>query len=148
MGTVSPSPPSSRPGVPDFGSILRFWDSIGFALPNSSVLLHPLQALDRNGTVNWGKVVFLASCFATMAGCGILTSLLRRKDEKRISEIRRQRRSLRKNRSKSSTGTVTSSEDEDDSTESVYHSNVELSEQPDQSDDGSFSTIHPATCLY
>lgn len=143
MGTVTPSPPSSRPGFPDFGAILRFWDSIGFAVPNSSVLLHPLQALDRNGTVNWGKVVFLASCFATMAGCGILTSLLRRKDEKRISEIRRQRRSLHKNRSKSSTGTVTSSEDEDDATESVYHANAELREQPDQSEDGSSFVLLP-----
>lgn len=111
MGTVAPVPPASRPVFTDVGAIFRFWDSLCVLLPKS--LLAPFQTSDLNGAVSWGKVVFLASCFITMAGCGLLTSLLRRKRPE-PSEIRRHRRALHRDYSKASAGTVTSSEEEDE----------------------------------
>lgn len=118
MGTVAPAAlAASRPVVTDVGAVFRFWDSICALVPNSSALaslLAPFQTSDLNGVVSWGKVVFLTSCFITMAGCGLLTSLLRRRRSEQSSEIRRHRRSLRRDYSNASAGTVTSSEEEDD----------------------------------
>lgn len=107
---------SSRPGFSDFGPLFQFWDSLCAFFPSSSAfapLLAPFRTSDLNGAVSWGKVVFLTSCFITMAGCGILTRILRRKDRKPSPDVRRRHRLLRKNRSKSA-GTVTSSEEEED----------------------------------
>lgn len=144
MGTAAPaSLASTRTGIPDFGAILRFWDGLTALFPDSSALASFLARFqtDPNGSVNWGKVVFLTSCFVTMAGCGILTSLLRRKSPRPSPEIRRRRRLQRRDYSKGSAGTVTSSEEEDDSDEPPCDSAYALTEKGvsshyEQPDDG------------
>lgn len=147
MGTVAPAPLiSSRSGIPDFGAVLRFWDSICTLLPESGFLASltaPFRTSDLNSAVSWGKVVFLTSCFITMAGCGILTSLLRRRSQVSPPEIRR-RRLRDRHYSKASAGTVTSSEEEEDdeSNESPRRSTDALREKEvsthhyEQSEDG------------
>lgn len=133
MGTAVLPLASSRSGLLDSGPLLRFWDSFCALLPNSSAfasLLGPFQTSDLDGAVSWGKVVFLTSCFIIMAGCGILTRLLRRKDRKPSPDTRRRRRSPRKDYSKTSAGTVTSSEEEDDySNGSLRHSSDSMSKK-------------------
>lgn len=133
MGTVAPAPLTSfRPGIPDFGVILQLWDSICSLLPESNVLgsvAAPFQTSDLNGAVSWGKVVFLTSCFITMAGCGILSSLLRRRSQEPPSETRRWRLQ-NKRHSRGSSGIITSSEEEDgDSSESPRHTTDSVKEK-------------------
>ncbi|PYH95032.1 dual specificity phosphatase catalytic domain protein [Aspergillus ellipticus CBS 707.79] len=97
---------------------LRVWDSTYAAFSNSGAfasLTRLLQAYSHDGTVNWGKVVFLTTCFITMVGCGVITSFLRRKGWGQASGKARFRRAARRrNYSKRSSGTVTSSDDDDD----------------------------------
>lgn len=65
--------------------------------------------------------MFLTTCFVAMAGCALLSSLLRRRSQA-PSEGRRFRRSIRKDYSKTAAGTVTSSDEEDyDSNGSLRH---------------------------
>lgn len=80
-----------------------------------------LRNLHRNETVNWGQVVFLITCVITMAGCGIFSSLRRRSPAKKP---RSQRSSIRKTLSKSSSKTLTSSDD--DYEDEDYDSNGSL----------------------
>ena len=126
-------------------AVLRIWDSV---VPSSL-----FQTFDWNGSVNWSKLVFLSTCFFAMAGCGLLTSLLRRKSSKSPEESRRFRRSIRKTYSKTSAGTVTSSDEEDyDSSGSLRHgTDAALSEKDavahrEQSVEGSYG-VHPASSL-
>ncbi|KAJ6144404.1 hypothetical protein N7470_008299, partial [Penicillium chermesinum] len=82
----------------------------------------------RNDSVNWGQVVFLATCLITMAGCGLLSTLLRR-HKSPTKKSRFLRPSLRKTwtKSKSSTKsskTLTSSDDDYEDDE--YDSNGSL----------------------
>jgi hypothetical protein len=79
-----------------------------------------LRNLYRNDTVNWGQVVFLITCVITMAGCGIFSSFRRRSAKK----PRSQRTSIRKTLSKSSSKTLTSSDDDYEDEE--YDSNGSL----------------------
>lgn len=96
----------------DVKGVLRIWESV------------ISSTLDRyrNGTVNWSQVVFLTTCFVAMAGCGFLSSLLRRRGSQQPSGGRGRRfgRSARKNDRKSSAGAMSSS-DEDE-----YDSNASL----------------------
>ncbi|KAF3394064.1 hypothetical protein F1880_005144 [Penicillium rolfsii] len=82
------------------------------------------RSIYHNGTVNWGQVAFLTTCTITMVGCGLFSSLVWRwrSPEKRKSS--RPRFRLRKGPSKTSTRTLTSSDDdyEDDD----YDSNGSL----------------------
>lgn len=105
-------------------TVLRICDCVV-----SSFLDH-FRAFDRNGTVNWSKVVFLTTCFVAMAGCGLLTSLLRRRNLQSPSKGKRFRLSTRKNHTKTAAGTVTSSDEEDyDSNDSLHPANGSLSEK-------------------
>lgn len=130
-------------------TVLRTWDSV---VPSS---LDFFRAVDSNGSVNWSKLVFLSTCFFAMAGCGLLTSLLRRKSSKSPEESRRFRRSIRKTYSKTSAGTVTSSDEEDyDSSGSLRHgTDAALSEKDtvarrEQSVEGSYALCVLYLLLY
>ncbi|KAJ5586952.1 uncharacterized protein N7459_002717 [Penicillium hispanicum] len=83
------------------------------------------RTLYGNDSVNWGQVVFLTTLMITMAGCGLLSRLVRRKRSP-AKKVRSRRPALRKSSTKSSTKTLTSSdedyEDEDyDSNGSLRH---------------------------
>ena len=130
-------------------AVLRIWDSV---VPSS---LDLFRTFDWNGSVNWSKLVFLSTCFFAMAGCGLLTSLLRRKSSKSPEESRRFRRSIRKTYSKTSAGTVTSSDEEDyDSSGSLRHgTDAALSEKDtvarrEQSVEGSYALCVLSLLLY
>ncbi|KAL4896675.1 hypothetical protein BDV59DRAFT_171196 [Aspergillus ambiguus] len=90
-------------------------------------------AFGEDASVNWGGVVFLTTCLVTMVGCHVLSSFLGGKGPRKPS--RGNRRFGRRNYSKSSAGTITSSEDEDDeddydSTGSLRHG-TEFRQQSD-----------------
>lgn len=107
--------PPFTPTSYSYPIVLRIWNSV------VSSFLDPFRAFYRNGTVNWSQVVFLITCFVSMAGCALLSSLLRRRSQA-SSEGRRFRRSLRKDYPKTAAGTVTSSDEEDyDSNGSLRH---------------------------
>ncbi|RAH83553.1 dual specificity phosphatase catalytic domain protein [Aspergillus japonicus CBS 114.51] len=121
---VSPTfPTTSRPGIVESGALLRTWDTVYSTFSRSGIfvyLSHFTQISRYDGTLNWGKIVLLTTCIVTMVGCGFVTSILRRKGWGATPVKKRFRRSLRKDYSKRSAGTVTSSEDEDyDSTGSL-----------------------------
>lgn len=110
----SPNPSStldSSTRLPPSASdaVLRFWGSLCTVFSYIGLPGHPICAssdIDIYDSVNWGIFVLGTVCFATMAGCGVLSAaLLRRRGKKPPSE--------RKTYRKVSTGTVTSSEDED-----------------------------------
>lgn len=69
-----------------------------------------LHSLYRNESVNRGQIVFLGTLVIAMAGCGLLSRLVRRR---RSDKTRSSRFSIRKITSKSSTKTLTSSSDDD-----------------------------------
>lgn len=84
-----------------------------------------VSSLYRNDTVNWGQVVFLSTCVITMAGCGLITSFIRRRwSRKGRSSSRGSVRKTSSTKSNKSTKTLTSSDDdyEDDD----YDSNGSL----------------------
>ncbi|KAF9895409.1 hypothetical protein FE257_000315 [Aspergillus nanangensis] len=121
-------------------AVLRLRASIQKTLLPSFRYLYQSQ----NGSVSWAKVAFLSTCIVAMLSCGILSSLWARKSPKQASDRKkRYRRSARSNFSKSSSRTVTSSEDEDyDSNGSLHHgTDAALSQeklapqQHDQEDD-------------
>ncbi|PYH43269.1 RNA 5'-triphosphatase domain-containing protein [Aspergillus saccharolyticus JOP 1030-1] len=121
------APPSSpitlRPGIAESGAHLRAWNTIYSTVFQSGAFVSLTQFLRisrYDGSLNWGKIVLLTICIATMMGCGFITSFLRRKGWRATPVKKRFRRALRKDHSKRSAGTVTSSEDEDyDSTGSL-----------------------------
>ncbi|OOF97145.1 hypothetical protein ASPCADRAFT_205947 [Aspergillus carbonarius ITEM 5010] len=119
------SPTTSRSGLVDIGTYLRLWDSAYATFTNSGAFLsltRLFQAYSYDGTVNWGRIVFLTTCFVTMVGCGVISSVLRRKSWGQASGKARLRRAARKGYSKRSAGTVTSSDEDDyDSTGSLRH---------------------------
>lgn len=138
MGSTS-SPPFTSP-VSSTHSPSRPLDIIKTVLRTCdstfSAFLDRFQAFDRNGPVNYSKVVFLTTCFVAMAGCGILTSWLRRKGSQQPSSssslggARRFRRFARKDTPKTAVGTVTSSDEEDyDSNGSLRLVNGSISEK-------------------
>jgi hypothetical protein len=114
-----------------------------------------LQSLYRNDSVNRGQIVFLTTLVVAMAGCGLLSRLIRRR---RSDKPRSSRFSIRKTSTKSSTKTLTSSssssdddyeDDEYDSNGSLRHGTdpqqkpPEWSAQPQQqSSDGMNLTLH------
>ncbi|RHZ66371.1 RNA 5'-triphosphatase domain-containing protein [Aspergillus thermomutatus] len=127
MGSTgaSLSSTTSRPGLLGTGAALQLWESASAAFSNPTAFLsftRNFYTLDQDGTLNWGKVVFLTTCIITMAGCGFLSSLLRRSGSKRSSGRKRFRRGIQNDDSTTSAGTTTSSEEEDyDSSGSLHH---------------------------
>ncbi|KAJ5084628.1 hypothetical protein NUU61_009207 [Penicillium alfredii] len=109
-----------RSGV---AAIIRFFHSVRAAAQQATFtsFVNDLRTLYRNDTVNWGQVVFLTTCAITMVGCGLLSSLARRR-----RSLQTARSSLRKSSTKSSK-TLTSSSDDDyededyDSNGSLHH---------------------------
>jgi len=80
-----------------------------------------ISSLYHNDSVNWGQVVFLSTCVVTMAGCGLITSFIRRKwSQKGRSGSQRSKRNPSSTKSNKSTKTLTSSDDdyEDDDLDS------------------------------
>jgi hypothetical protein len=104
-------------------AVSRFFNSIQVATQNLSptAVASYLHGLYRNDTVNWGQVVFLTTCVIAMTGCGMLSSLVRRK----ASPSARAQRPARKGSSaRSSSKTLSSSED--DYEDEDYDSNASL----------------------
>lgn len=114
----------NRSGI---AAVLHLFHSARIAAQQASwsSLAAYLRSLYRNDSVNWGQVAFLTTCIITMVGCGLFSSLIwrLRSHEKRKSSSR-PRLGLRKRSTKSSTKTLTSSDDdyEDDD----YDSNGSL----------------------
>ncbi|KAE8152151.1 dual specificity phosphatase catalytic domain protein [Aspergillus avenaceus] len=114
--TDSPLPSAiSRLGVSDISYIIRVWDSFRAVFANPSTLLSYTrlsQIFEHNETLTTGKFLLLSTCFIIMAGCGFLSMVMRRKFFRGIPRRKRYRRSARRDMSKASAGTYTSSEDE------------------------------------
>ena len=110
---------SSRSGV---AAISQIFYSIRAATHNASftAVASYLRGLYRNDNVNWGQVVFLTTCVIAMTGCGILSSLMKRRWSR--SPVQRP---VRKNSSKSSSKALGSSS-EDDYEDEDYDSNASL----------------------
>ncbi|KKK27225.1 dual specificity phosphatase catalytic domain protein [Aspergillus rambellii] len=78
------------------------------------------QSFYLDGSVNWNKILLLTTCFITMVGCGVFSSVFRRRGGQ--SSKRRLRRGFRKEYPQRSGGTVTSSDEDDyDSSGSLHH---------------------------
>jgi hypothetical protein len=117
---------SSQPKKSGIATLLRYYHSLRATAENISFssVAHSLRGLYRNDTVNWGQIVFLTTCVIAMAGCGLLSSLVRRK-RSGSGVSRAQRPSIRKSLTKSSSKTLSSSE-EDDYEDEDYDSNASL----------------------
>lgn len=117
---------TSQPNKTGIAAVLRFYHSVRATAENASFssIANFLRGLYRNDTVNWGQVVFLTTCVIAMAGCGLLSSLVRRK-RSGSGGSRAQRPSLRKSLTKSSSKTLSSSS-EDDYEDEDYDSNASL----------------------
>ena len=111
--------PPSRSGT---ATISRLLDSIRAATTTGplSDLSGYFCGLYRNDKVNWGQVVFLTTCIVAMTGCGLVSSLVRRKWSRSSVPRRTSRHS-----SKSSSKALSSSE-EDDYEDEDYDSNASL----------------------
>lgn len=101
-----------------FAAFRQFYNEARLAARRASVSssANYILSLYRNESGDRGKAVLLTTFIIAMAGCGLLTSLLRRRwssDETRSPQL-----TVRKTSTKSSTRTLTSSdddyEDEDD----------------------------------
>ncbi|KAJ5384692.1 hypothetical protein N7517_002603 [Penicillium concentricum] len=116
---TSQSKPSS------VAAILRFFHSVRAAAQNVSFssIASSFRGLYRNDDVNWGQVVFLTTCVIAMTGCGLLSSLLRRK-QSGLNASRAPRAAARKSSSKSSK--ILSSSEEEDYEDEDYDSNASL----------------------
>lgn len=116
---------SSRSGL---AAVWRFCNDARIAAQRASLsdVANYFIPLYRNDSENRGKVVFLTTFIIAMAGCGLLTSLLRRR--RSSEQTRTLRKTVRKTSTKSSTRTLTSSdddyEDEDESTGSLRQETV------------------------
>ncbi|OQD87112.1 hypothetical protein PENANT_c006G01754 [Penicillium antarcticum] len=117
---------TSQPNNSGFAAILRYYHSVRATVHNTSFssVANFLRGLYRNDTVNWGQVVFLTTCVIAMAGCGLLSCLIRHK-RSGSDGSRAQRPSIRKSLTKSSSKTLSSSE-EDDYEDEDYDSNASL----------------------
>lgn len=110
--------PPNRPGAAAaLGAVHQLWDPLR-ALPKS------LRNLYHHEFVNRGQIVFLTTFMITMAGCGLLSLLLRRKPASKPSQYKRlpTRKRVRNSGSK----TPTSSSSEDDFEDEEYDSNGSL----------------------
>ncbi|KAJ5185189.1 Ribosomal protein S19e [Penicillium cf. griseofulvum] len=106
-------------------TVLRFFHSVRVASENASFssIANSFRVLFRNDNVNWGQIVFLTTCVIAMTGCGLLSSLVRRKrSEPKAS--RAQRSAARKSSAKSSK--ILSSSEEEDYEDEDYDSNASL----------------------
>jgi hypothetical protein len=94
-------------------AVLQYFYSVRAAARNTSLVsvTNSLRGIDRNDNVNWGQIVFLTTCVIAMTGCGLLSSLLKRKLS-RSNGSRAQRPGVLKSATRSSK-TLSSSEDED-----------------------------------
>lgn len=103
-------------------AISRLVNSIRSTTPNSpfSDIAGYFRGLYRNDKVNWGQVVFLTTCVVAMTGCGLVSSLVRRKWSRSPLAQKSSR-----NGSKSSSKGLSSSE-EDDYEDEDYDSNASL----------------------
>lgn len=81
-----------------------------------------ILSLYRKESGDRGKAVFLTTFIIAMAGCGLLTSLLRRRWPS--DQTRPVRPTARKTSSKSSTRTLTSSDDDYEDEEDVSHKSM------------------------
>lgn len=125
-----------------FAVIWQFYNEARIAARQASLssITDYFVSLYRNDSENRGKVVFLTTFIVAMAGCGLLTSLLRRRRSSEQTQFRRP--TVRKTSTKSSTRTLTSSdddyEDDDESHGSLRQGTVsqrkatEWSSQPQQ----------------
>lgn len=105
--------------------VLRFFHSVCAAAQNASFssVVSSFRSLYRNDNVNWGQVVFLTTCVIAMTGCGLLSSLVRRR--RSGSKTSRARRPAARKSSTKSSKTLSSSE-EDDYEDEDYDSNASL----------------------
>lgn len=110
--------PAYRSGT----TISRLLDSIRTATVNGplSDITGYFCGLYRNDKVNWSQVVFLTTCVVAMTGCGLVSSLVRRKWSRSPLAQKTSR-----NNSKSSSKGLSSSE-EDDYEDEDYDSNASL----------------------
>lgn len=116
--SLTAQPPN--PGAAAFAAVRQFWRSVLAActsLPNS------LRNLYRNESLNRGQVVFLITC-VIMAGCGLLSSLLRR--NKRSPEASQYKRLSARKRSRNSSSNTPTSSSEDDYEDEEYDGNGSL----------------------
>ena len=84
-----------------------------------------LRDLYGNNSVNWGQTVFLLTCVITMAGCGLFSSVFRRRRAPG-KKTRSQRLFRRQSSTKSSSKTLTSSDDDYEDEEYDSNSNGSL----------------------
>ncbi|OQE46786.1 hypothetical protein PENCOP_c001G06198 [Penicillium coprophilum] len=106
-------------------AILQFFHSARAAAQNASFssIANYFRGFHRNDEVNWGQVVFLTTCVVAMTGCGLLSSLLRRK-RPGSNASHAQRTTARKSLTKSSK--ILSSSEEEDYEDEDYDSNASL----------------------
>lgn len=123
LATLFQSLSSQTANRSGLGAFVQLCNSARVAAQQTSFssVANSLRNLHRNETVNWGQVVFLITFVITMAGCGIFSFLRRRSPAKKP---RSQRSSIRKTLSKSSSKTLTSSDD--DYEDEDYDSNGSL----------------------
>ncbi|CAG8311493.1 unnamed protein product [Penicillium nalgiovense] len=114
-------PPVFNHGV---AAVLRFFHSVRAAFQNASSasIASSFRALYRNDNVNWGHFVFLTTCLIAMTGCGLLSSLVKRR-RSGSKAPRAQRPAVRKRLNKSSKSLSSSEEDYEDED---YDSNASL----------------------
>lgn len=109
-----------------FAAVFHLYHSARIAAQQASFasVAASLRSLYRNESLNWGQVAFLTTCFITMVSCALLSPLIRRGRSLEGKSSSRPRMGLRKRSTKSSTKTLTSSDDdyEDDD----YDSNGSL----------------------
>lgn len=105
-------------------AVLRFFHSARAAFQNASFasIASSFRGLYRNDNVNWGQVVFLTTCLIAMTGCGLLSSLVKRR-QSGSKAPRAQRPAVGKRSNKSSKSLSSSEEDYEDED---YDSNASL----------------------
>lgn len=136
--------------------IAALWQLVAAQRASYASVANYFSSLYRNDNVNWGQVIFLSTCVITMAGCGLVSSFIRRK----WSHNGRSPRNASSTKSNKSTKTLTSSDDdyEDDDydsngslrhgTDPSYVKATEWSAEPQQqSSDGKGISIHVRSFL-
>ncbi|KAJ5678879.1 hypothetical protein N7462_007123 [Penicillium macrosclerotiorum] len=137
---------ANRSGI---AAVLHFYHTVRAATQQASFssVANYLRSLYSNDTLNSGQIVFLATCIITMAGCGFISSFMRRRSSPEKKKTSRARwpivRKMSSKSTKSSSRTMTSSDDdyedeEYDSNGSLHHGTdphrhaTEWSSQPQQ----------------
>lgn len=102
----------SRSNQSGLSAVWQFCNEARIAAQRTSLtsVANCFSSLYRNDREDRGKVVFLTTFIIAMAGCGLLTSLLRRRLSSEQSPVLRP--TVRKTSTKSSTRTLTSSDDD------------------------------------